>query len=104
MTKEIRTTFRNNIANITINRRKSKAALKNLHRRNGGWHDHMTLGKESFFVSRWDARHTMLAYGFLKGKSYEDIEQTCREEASASFIASLANTDTASAAAWLRGE
>jgi len=104
MTNEIRTKFRTKIANITINRRKSKESLRDLHRKNGDYYDLVNLSKEDYYVSRWDARHTLLAYGYLKGNTYEDMEQTCREEASANLIATIALADRDVIASWLRGE
>jgi hypothetical protein len=104
MTNEIRTTFKNKIANITISRRKSKTALKDIHREGGHWQDILNLQREPSYVSRWDARHTMLAYAMLRGTPYEKVEASCREVPSWGLIETISGKSADEIESWIRGE
>ena len=112
MTKDIINKFKNKIAIITANRRKSNEALKENNRwlnENHNSADYWDRKKDEllasdFYCSESTARHTMLAYGTLRGRAYKDIENTCREEPSAYTIALFAEIDKSSVELWLRGE
>lgn len=49
-------------------------------------------------------RERLLAYGYLRGRTYQQMEQTCRVAPSIRLIAEIAGTDRPTIEAWLTTE
>lgn len=104
MTKEERAEFKSKIAEMIINRQKSKEELKNIQRQNGDDFDIRKLLKQPFYVSRWKARHIMLAYAMLKNTPYKKVETTCREVPSWGLISKYSGKSIDYVDAWIQND
>ena len=109
MNKEIRAEIKEQLKEIAPKRRNHKELMKAFNRdfSTGGisyWDWYKKCLKQwnpTLHCTRDKARYTMLAYGFLKGLSYKDMEQTCTEEASAYEIARIAKAEQDVVSSWL---
>lgn len=103
MNKELMNEYKNKVIVTSRNRKLSKIKEKEIARAIQSGTSFTSSRMESYFISRFEARHIMLAYGFLRGKPYNRIEKKCAIRPSPAMISNIANVESSIIVNWLDG-